>query len=375
MASLIDTYEQIMSHTVFMKVLPALNILIGVGAVTLNTFTGWFFKSRSRNVMHLVYLSLSCSDFVAGAAALIQGISLIYFTTSPDSLGYTGPVFYTLSQVALHTSIVYSVMLTIIRSLNIRFRFYRLNRRAALAVTFLVPMFWSVLVLSELLLTNLFLYPPHMRHYGTTNHTIALIKDLVVYPRPGGAMVFSIMCRTAIASTTCNSHNTEILMIFINLVLPYGLPILVCLASTVYQTYHLIFKRKSRVTQTNRRMTQTIVILTIVSLICNSAYFLTALSTRNKPFNEVIGLVQCTTSYTVLYLHSFITPLVLCVRGKTLNKYVKGVMSMKRLIGPESCRAKRYKHTTPKVLRISQVVKPRLRAEKRSDECLIETII
>ena len=361
-----------MGHVVFVGVLPGLNILIGVGAVALNTVTGWFFRSRSGNVMHLIYYALSCSDFVAGAAALIQGSSLVVFSLSTASLGYTGPVFYTLGQVALHTSVVYSVVLTLYRSVTIRFRFYRLNRKVALTFLFFVPIFWSVVVMSELLLTNLFLYPPHVRRYGTRTHTVVLIKDLVVFPRPGGALVYSLLCRTGLASlASCASSSLEVFLVFINLILPYGLPIVVSLVSTIYQTYHIIFKRKSRVTRTNRRMTETIVILTVTFLVCNSAYFVTTLSTMRHKFTENIGIIQAINSSSLFYLNSFITPLVLCLRGTTLNKYVRNVVSTKGYTqGNQTRRCQK-----PTVVKITNVVKNKILMEKNSGDCLIETAI
>ena len=331
--SLIEVYESLLQSPGFLVVLPSVNLLIGTLTLTLNTFTAQFFRSKTNSTMHLIYFVLACSDWVAGLALIIQGGALILFSYHPGVLAMMCPVFYVLGQVALHTSAMYTVLLTIVRSLIIREPAYSVNRRATVASIIGIPVFWTVTAVLEIFLARYLLYPPHIQ--TGRNLTIATVKDMIVFPRPGTAVVYSITCKTGLMSPAdCSSDQNwimDLVATFVTLILPYGAPILICLLSTTYQLCNLVLKRSSKlkVSRARRRLTKTIIILTATFLIFDCVQFTAVVITilGQFHFNLTQALLFSFASYPLLCLNSMITPLVMCLRGCSLNEHVKGKLN------------------------------------------------
>ena len=330
--SLVDVYESLFQSPVFLFVLPCVNLLIGSLTIFLNTLTGQFFGTRTKSTMHLIYFVLACSDWVAGAALVIQGLCLILFSVNSVLLARACPVFYFLGQVALHTSAMYTVLLTMVRSVSItKCPTYSVNRRVTIFIIVIIPVFWTGIVLSEILLAKYLLYPPE--NQTGRNLTIVNVKDMIVFPRPGGAIVYSIACKTGLISPDdCRTDHNVILdyiTTFVTLILPYGAPIVFCLISTIYQLCHLILKKspKLKVSRARRRLTKTIIVLTTTFLLFDSIQFTTIIITIKLHFNLTLALVVAFASSPLLCLNSLITPLVMCFRGKSLNEYVRMKLS------------------------------------------------
>lgn len=332
--SLVDVYESLFQSTVFLVVLPCVNLLIGSLTIFLNTLTAQFFGSRTKSTMHLIYFVLACSDWVAGAALVIQGICLILFSVNSTLLARACPVFYFLSQVALHSSAMYTVLLTMVRSVSItKCPTYSVNRGLTIFIIIIIPVFWTGIVLSEILLAKYILYPPE--NQTGRNLTIVNVKDMIVFPRPGGAIVYSMACKTGLMSPeSCSGENYNVVLdyitTFITLVLPYGAPIVICLVSTCYQLCHLILKKspKLKVSRARRRLTKTIIVLTTTFLLFDSIQFITIIITIKLHFNLTLALVVAFASSPLICLNSMITPLVMCLRGKSLNEHVKMKLSV-----------------------------------------------
>ena len=327
--TLIEVYESLFRSPFFLVVLPGANLLIGILTVTLNTLTGQFFRTRTSSTMHLIYWVLACSDWLAGAALVIQGVSLILFSLDSGLLATLCPVFYCLGQVALRTSAMYTVLLTIVRSVSIRHPTRSVNRKAVLSSIIGIPLFWIGMVLSEIFLAKYLLYPP--QSLTGRNLTIVNVKDMIVFPRPGSAIVYSIICETGLIShADCKSDQKWIIdaiTTFVTLILPYGAPILVCLLSTVYQLRHIVVKKSPKLkrSRARRRLTKTIIILTVTFLLLDSVQFTAIMITilGELHFNLTLALLLAFAGPPLLCLNSMLTPLVMCLRGSSLNEHVK----------------------------------------------------
>ena len=212
----------------------------------------------------------------------------------------------------------YTVLLTVVRSLNIIRPVYKVDRRLLVGLLLLAPILWLGVVLSEVLITTLLLYPT----VSSEKVILYMAKDFVVFPKVGGALVYSALCNENGVRDPCPVYYESVNLVAI-LFLPYGLPSLISLLSTSYQTYFIMVKKRSRVTRTSKRLTLTIIMLTVSFWLCNTTYIFTNAAMFKVRFTESTGLGMSFVSYTLMYLNTLIAPAVMCIRGKSLNKYVR----------------------------------------------------
>lgn len=326
-SSLVEIYELLLRDHLFLSLVPSYNLVVGTLTVLLNSVTWRFYRTRASSPIHLIYFVLASADWLVGVSLVLQAVCIMAHSLSDTSLIYTTPLFYLLANISLKTSAMYTVILTIARSINIIFPVYQLNRARIKTAVVVVPVYWSCIALLELLLSRFLLMPG--RYVGTRNHTILTVKDTMVVPRTGTAVVNSLVCETYLTGDYCLNETKiglDIANIVLTQMLPYGLPILVCFVSTGYQTLHILYrKRKVKMRRLDVRITQTIVLLTLSFLTCGSVHFALnfALSVRRVAFTITWCKVMLVTCYPLLGLNSLVTPLVLCCRGTTLKKYVK----------------------------------------------------
>ena len=247
---------------------------------------------------------------LSGIGALLQGITLLLltytFSTNPDIFEYLAPATYTLNSLTSHTSVFYSTVLVSARTLMITKPSTRARTSPAL-VALLVgyPAFWLAVILWEVWIESVF---------WDTN-TIEMKIDLfVVIPTTLGSLDYYLgyvlTCEPVTpATSSVLSH-----------VIPYGVPSLVSGAVTLVQVHFL--GNLDKFSRKYRRVTVTVLILTAVFLMCNTAQVVTVVTI------DALKLEYTTSQYYFHYLvvtmlpviNSFINPLVLLVRGSVFRK-------------------------------------------------------
>ena len=169
--------------------------------------------------------------------------------------------------------------------------------------------------------------------------TIITVKDTMMFPRPGNSFLYCLLCKSGLlAEETCARDYKQLfdyMSVFMSYILPYGVPSFFCVISMMYQLFHLSWKpnRRRRISKTRRRLTTTIVMLTLSFLVFGGAHFtaLVVLVIGKFRFSPAQGLLFLYMGYPTLGLNSMITPLIMCIRGKSLNEFVKTKLSMRNV--------------------------------------------
>ena len=168
------------------------------------------------------------------------------------------------------------------------------------------------------------------------NKPRAQLEILYSYPRPGGVLVWNIF--TA-AGGKLDENNpvtkiAEIGIVIVAVFIPFGLPSLISLVSAVAQVWQIfrrsrtVCKAREKAQKRNTRMSETIILLTSVFFICNTGYLAVTILNNlkvinyNKNYNDYIFLLLA--SNHLLYLNSFLTPLILILRGSSMMEFVRG---------------------------------------------------
>ena len=216
--------------------------LLGLFTIMTNGFVIGFYRRKWQEAVPLMYIMISVCDSVTGVAALCHAFILTYYPLISQIIAgqYHGSrsisdllfVIYLLLQSATRTSMFYNTVLAVVRTINITRPFYSINK-TLLAIS---AIFYPVMLVLVTIKFNfsfqflIFLYPIHLIETNLNKNVLYLTIPLV-------------------------------------------LPAIVCLVCAVIQIYSILKPSViSPPSNRERRMTMTIVMLTLVCLICNLPY-------------------------------------------------------------------------------------------------------
>ena len=111
--------------------------------------------------------------------------------------------------------------------------------------------------------------------------------------------------------------------------MPFFLPSFICVICCVVQCYRLLRRSVSeRVSARNRRITVTVLQLTLLFFCCNTVHFTTVFMTDY--FTNTAQLQHMYSIYItgnmLPFLNSFLNPVILITRGRSLTHFVQKMM-------------------------------------------------
>ncbi|KAL5262715.1 hypothetical protein ACHWQZ_G008198 [Mnemiopsis leidyi] len=325
---------QLLTSDVYRLILPVLGITLGVACVTLNSLVGAFFHSKTDQVMHLIYFCLACSDFVSGIVAIYQGVAVMLTEWMfPAARLQLYSVFYVLGQLPFHVSAFINVLLTVARTTSIFLPLYRIRHEYIKLGVLAYSVVWAGLIVADwIIANNLALYFFDWK---------AVVGILYVYPRPGGLVIDETFYRIDSESYKNGDFKKviQVLVMLVTVFFPYGLPSIICLISAIMQVKQIFLnsstQNREKSTKRNRKMSITIIILTGVFFICNTAYLMAMITDMEIELDESDHyqrqFVLLVASNHLLYLNSALTPLILILRGSTMQEYVKRHFSLRHV--------------------------------------------
>ena len=243
-------------------------------------------------------------------------------------------VFYVVGQLPFHVSAFINVLLTVARTTSIFLPLYRIRHEYIKLGVFIYSVIWSVLIVAEWLVAN----NVNDFFYDSLSSVVGI---LYVYPRPGGMVIDEAFYR--INSESYENREFQkvirVLVILMTVFIPYGLPSIICLISAIMQVKQIFLnsstQNREKSTKRNRKMSITIIILTGVFFICNTAYLMAMIADMEIELDESDHyqrqFVLLIASNHLLYLNSALTPLILILRGSTMQEYVKRHFSMRQI--------------------------------------------
>ena len=251
-----------------------------------------------------------------------------------DTKLYLYSAFFVVGQLSFHVSAFLNVMLAVVRTISIFLPLFSPNRQLILRSVGVYTFIWSVLIVTEWVVAN------YVAEYFAYDRPMEEI--LYTYPRPGGIVIseifYQISQRQDVSHIHFHTKLQQVLIMTLNMVLPYGLPSFICAVSAIVQVRH-IFKMSARRGSTteksaarNQKMSVTIILLTTVFFICNTGYLLAVLLDMtvlemNESLNYRNSFVLLLISNHLLYLNSVLTPAILICRGTSMLEFVRAARS------------------------------------------------
>ena len=302
--------------------------ILGIQSLVCNSVVFCYYVSKFRELVPFMYLSLASCDIITGLTALINALILIMIVLLKDRLTeekvetvltvtitiYCGMIMFT-----ARVSVAYNVIVAVVRTKSLTRPFSRQRLLYVVIWIVLLPMCLSPLIGLQI-------------KFFLDN---GMIDYMLFTPYLGAKWLGWVGLQ-------------------LNILLPFLLPSLLAVVCMAIQGYTLIKTRGLLVHRTNRQrdITKTIVLLTFLFFICNTAfaisyyvdmftYFVTCL----PPYQRF--LVGCVVTGTLSMINAAFNPIIMISRGSKLRAYAFGrqgrdYLSLHRMVrlNSESTRSK-----------------------------------
>lgn len=320
-----------------------LSFTCGIACLVFNTITLTFYKKKVNETLSLMYTALSTCDMMAGVSALLNGVSLLIGPTdipADDLFGlYKLSIFCT--SLTSHCSVFYNTVLVIVRTINLMFPFFQ-TRNCVLKLSFIIyPLIWVIITSIDIAYYHCYTAPSSMYNKVPNFFLVPLIGLETVEK----ATNYQYDCLLATTEAQQRYRKLLIQAILPCIIIPYVVPAVISVTCFVLQANVLLKKGRSR-DNDNQRITMTILYLTAVFFVCNSAYFITGLVVANRLYSGSTGnntlnytnphndafhsqtIITCHLVGVILqFMNSALNPIILISRGRDLKTYIKNVIN------------------------------------------------
>ena len=294
--------------------------LLGLSTIISNGFIIGFYQDKWKQIVPLMYNMIAICDSVTGVVTVCHACIFTFGPVhSEKGRTYIIAVFYTVLQTITRTSLFYNTMLAVARTINITRPFYRINKRVMVCCAIFFPLFFGLIFMIDVFVV----YKELKEYYIELN--IELIESYFLFDIfPGQGILSKIMPSLKLALIISG--------------IPLILPVIISLICAVVQI-HSILKPSviSPPSNRERRMTMTIIMLTLVCLICNipiTLYLFSTFYLYSGYYYATDGhrdrLIYCYVLHTLLpFIQAILNPTILLQRGEALRTFV--VITFRRL--------------------------------------------
>lgn len=235
---------------------------------------------------------------------------------------------FILTSLSQHCSVLYNIVLAVLRTINIYFPFYRAKKRVMMCFLATFPFIYLIVTIYEL-------------YFYRGESYFALFSYLVIMPAVGASLTWSINLKLEDMSLEPLPEYSHVI---VSLLIPFVLPSLISVVCFALQARKLLKKNvdlnKSKVNQAKQRdITLTILMLTVTFFICNTTFFSTALvlifgmDNWERQYEGKIITMMYVTSTVLPFINSLINPLIFLGRGATLRQFLyKNFVSIRVLV-------------------------------------------
>ena len=286
--------------------------LLGLFTIISNGFIIGFYQNKWNEVVPLTYNMIAVCDSVTGVLTVCHACLFTCSSFHFEIARYIFPVVYTVLQTMTRTSLFYNTMLAVVRTINITRPFYRINKCIMVCCAILYPVFLVLFFMIDAVIACTSpIYTAYYLDY--------FLNDIF----PGIEIVTKIM-------PSVIQDRGKALIIF---GIPLILPAIISLICAVVQIYSILKPSViSPPSNRERRMTMTIIMLTLVCLICNIPYtlFISYRLYISSNVNIDGQGIFCYLLHTLLpFIQAFLNPTILLQRGAALRTFV--VITFRRL--------------------------------------------
>ena len=213
---------------------------------------------------------------------------------------------YILAAVTSRTSIFYNLILAVIRTINIVQPFYLIRKKYVIISAVLYPLLWVGISIADIVIT--------LRVDGWSR-----VYESFFVPLPGACVI----------DKNCSVDSTVTPIVLLGI--PFTVPVIIMIICAAIQSYCLLKQTVNpnpNIVSNNRKITVTILLITLVCIVCNIAYLVFWFSfVFNTDLISGLSYVRWhsmmyTASTTLPFLNASINPLILITRGSELREYV-----------------------------------------------------
>ena len=281
----------------------ALSIL-GLCIILANSFVMAFYKKKWKEIVPLMYLMMAVCDSVTGIVVLghavifvNHGIVLSQLLQDKNIGLYYSDVFTTsvfiILQSCTRASLFYNTVLTVVRTINIARPFYLIRKHIVIVFAILYPILWVTICTIDVVEAK------NSSYNGTTLTSVTLS----VLPGYNWSISFE-------------------LTVILFMAIPLFLPTILALVSAVIQIYSIL--KPSIISPPSvreRSMTVTIIMLTMLCLVCNIPYTMFFFFYICKIISS-FHLSHLYIMSTVLpFIQALLNPVILISRGAAVRKF------------------------------------------------------
>ena len=237
-------------------------------------------------------------------------------------------ILFILTSLSQHCSVLFNIVLAILRTINMYFPFYRLKRRVMLCLLAALPIIYLIITVYEL-------------YFYRAESYFALFSYLVIFPAVGASLTWSVSIRL---EELHQNPLPEYSHVIVSLLLPFVLPSVVSVICFVLQAAKLLKKcevgicSNKTIQAKQRNITITILLLTVTSFLCNTTFFTTSLvlifglENWERQYDNKIVTLMYVTSTVLPFVNSLINPLIFLGRGAKLRQFL-----MNNAISAKTC--------------------------------------
>ena len=346
----------------FLYTMIPLNLVVGVAVIILNSLVGHFYRKGKRNTAALLYIYLTGWDVTMGVTAVLHAIYMIItVTTDMEAAEETMKVLisgvYVVTNVAVRSSVFANTVLSVVRTINISQPFYRVRKRNLHIVYWTCFIFLITLCAVDIYFTlsrenqkeNPLGAFPEFRNDFLLNPALgaSIMEDVIKGNRKNKLLRDTLVSNgyfhlATVTAVICLAIQSRVLLWN-----PDAKSMRKDAASSAVETQDTATHqseepgakpKESGKQSSELRTTITIIQLTTVFCLCNTAYTVFVIWLLEK--NEGIGdgedititmsnrLSFYITSTFVPFLNSLINPLILIVRSSGVRQFVKSKLEL-----------------------------------------------
>ena len=292
--------------------------LLGLFTILANIFVIGFYQKKRQEAVPLMYIMIAICDSITGFVAICHSVVFTnypavahilkggyYWNTKADWFIVT---LYVILQSGTRTSLFYNTLLTAVRTINITLPFHLIEKRIMILSAVVYPV---LTVIAMIIATG--------RDVTDTLSTV-----FMVFP---GVDI-------AIDKEGITTIEERALFMIIMMIIPLILPTIIVIICAALQIFSILKPSiLSPTTHRERSMTITIILLTLVCMICNLPYTVFLLYECAVNFEvgglsyKMLPLVFYSLCTLLPFMQALLNPTILLIRGAALRTFVLETIS------------------------------------------------
>lgn len=287
-------------------------IILCLQILILNIFVIIFYKNRIKQFVPMMYVMISIVDMCSAVGFIYNSITCVLYNghlISTEGMEWNFLLSFYITALFYRCSVFYNVVLGTCRTIQILSPFYQIKRRWVILACVIYLSIWFVLIGYEM-----YIFYNKYLHFGVGILNLA----------------------GSILSYETGKYSAPFTVVFILIItVPFILPSVIVIMTCAMQIYTLRHNTMST-DDTQKQVTVTIVMLSVLFVICNSAY-----SIYMVLVYYMHSVIQLTALFQLIFgafmpiINAAFSPVIIIVRSDGFRNKLGAVLRRKPKIQPQ----------------------------------------